>query len=65
MPACSSRGASTSFTSGSLYETPGGSLTYQPGGRYWPFQWNELAIFVALALILVGLSFWWVRRRVS
>jgi hypothetical protein len=41
------------------------SLTYQPGGRYWPFQWFELAIFLALALLLVGLCFWWIRRRVN
>jgi hypothetical protein len=37
-------------------------LTYQPAARYWPFQGFELAIFLALGLILVGLSFWWVRR---
>jgi hypothetical protein len=40
-------------------------LTYQPGDRYWPFQWYELAIFLALALTLVALCFWWIRRRVS
>jgi hypothetical protein len=40
-------------------------LTYQPGGRYWPFQWFELAIYLTLALVLVGLSFWWIRRRVN
>jgi ABC-type transport system involved in multi-copper enzyme maturation permease subunit len=39
-------------------------LTYQPSGRYWPFQVYELAIFLTLALILVGLCFWWVRRRI-
>jgi hypothetical protein len=38
-------------------------LTYQPGSRYWPFQWSELAIFLALAFALVGLCFWWIRRR--
>lgn len=37
-------------------------LTYQPADRYWPFQWFELAIFLALSLILVGVCFWWVRR---
>jgi ABC-type transport system involved in multi-copper enzyme maturation permease subunit len=40
-------------------------LTYQPAGRYWAFQWSELAIFVALALLLVGICFWWVRRRLA
>jgi hypothetical protein len=40
-------------------------LTYQPANRYWPFQAYEVAIFLALTLILVGLSFWWIRRRVN
>jgi hypothetical protein len=38
-------------------------LTYQPAGRYWTFQWYELAIFIVLALLLAGICFWWVRRR--
>jgi ABC-type transport system involved in multi-copper enzyme maturation permease subunit len=38
-------------------------LTYQPAGRYWTFQWCELAIFIVLALLLGGICFWWVRRR--
>ena len=38
-------------------------LTYQPASRYWAFQWSETAIFVALALALVGVSFWSLRRR--
>jgi hypothetical protein len=40
-------------------------MTYQPASRYWPFQWFELAIFVVLALGLVGLCFWWIRRRAT
>jgi hypothetical protein len=40
-------------------------MTYQPADRYWPFQGFELAIFLALALGLVGLCFWWIRRRAS
>lgn len=40
-------------------------LTYQPASRYWPFQWFELAIFLALAVALVGLCFWWIRRRAT
>lgn len=40
-------------------------LTYQPGDRYWPFQGYELAIVLALALLLFGFCFWWVRRRAS
>jgi hypothetical protein len=38
------------------------ALTYQPGDRYWSFQAFELAIFAALALLLVGFCFWWVGR---
>jgi hypothetical protein len=39
------------------------AVTYQPASHYWPLQWLELAMFVAFAGILVGLCFWWVRRR--
>ncbi len=38
-------------------------VTYQPASRYWPFQWYESAIFVVLALLLVALCFWWLRRN--
>jgi hypothetical protein len=38
-------------------------VTYQPASRYWAFQWEETAIFVAAAVLLVGFCFWWVRRR--
>jgi ABC-type transport system involved in multi-copper enzyme maturation permease subunit len=37
--------------------------TYQPGYRFWPFQFIETGIFVALAAILVGVTFIVVRRR--
>jgi hypothetical protein len=40
-------------------------LVYQPASRYWAFQWYEMAIFIGLALILGGLCFWWIRRRIS
>jgi hypothetical protein len=39
--------------------------TYQPGSRYWDFQWIELAIYVTAALALAGLCVWWVRRRLA
>jgi hypothetical protein len=41
------------------------TVSYQPSSRYWAFQWYESAIFIALAAILVGVCFWWVRRRLS
>jgi hypothetical protein len=40
-------------------------VTYQPGSRYWAFQWLDLGIYVAGALVLAGLSLWWVRRRLT
>jgi ABC-type transport system involved in multi-copper enzyme maturation permease subunit len=33
------------------------SVTYQPGSRYWPFQWIEFSIFLALTLALAGVCF--------
>jgi ABC-type transport system involved in multi-copper enzyme maturation permease subunit len=38
--------------------------TYQPGSRYWTFQWTELSMFVALSLLLTRFGFFWLRRRV-
>ena len=40
-------------------------LVYQPASRYWAFQWYEMAIFIGLAVVLSGLCFWCVRRRLS
>jgi len=39
------------------------SITYQPASRYWPFQWIETAIFLALALALAGFCFWLLGHR--
>jgi hypothetical protein len=38
-------------------------VTYQPAGRYWAFQWYETSIFLGAAVVLIGFSFWWLRRR--
>jgi hypothetical protein len=40
-------------------------LIYQPASRYWTLQWYELAIFIAMALILSAFAWWWVRRRLA
>lgn len=37
-------------------------VTYQPASRYWPLQWEELAVFVAAALVLAVACAWRVRR---
>jgi hypothetical protein len=34
------------------------TITYQPASRYWPFQWYETSLFLALAVVLIGFSFW-------
>jgi hypothetical protein len=41
------------------------AITYQPASRYWPFQWAELGVFTALALVLAAFSAWWIRRRLA
>jgi ABC-type transport system involved in multi-copper enzyme maturation permease subunit len=38
-------------------------FTYQPGSRFWLFQWYELGCYAVLSALLVSLSVWWVRRR--
>jgi hypothetical protein len=38
-------------------------ISYQPASRYWPLQWLELAIYLALAACLGWLSVWQIRRR--
>ncbi|HEY2315692.1 MAG TPA: hypothetical protein VGH96_18940 [Streptosporangiaceae bacterium] len=40
-----------------------GSMTYQPASRFWAFQGIETAIFVVLAAVLIGITFWVLRRR--
>lgn len=39
------------------------AITYQPGSRYWTFQWLEAGIFVVLALLAGLATFWLVARR--
>jgi hypothetical protein len=41
------------------------AVTYQPASRYWTFQWLEMGIFCLAALVLAGVCFWAVRRRLS
>jgi hypothetical protein len=39
--------------------------SYQPGSRFWPFQWIETGWLAALALLLIGTTIWLVRRRAT
>ena len=38
-------------------------LTYQPADRYWPFQFIEAGIFLALAAALIAVTFAVINRR--
>jgi len=40
-------------------------VSYHPAARYWTFQSYETAVFAGLSLVLIGLSFWWIRNRTS
>jgi hypothetical protein len=37
--------------------------TYQPARNYWPLQWLETGIYLALATLLGGSCFWRIRRH--
>jgi hypothetical protein len=39
------------------------AISYLPTSRYWPLQWIETGIFLALALALAGFCFWQLGRR--
>ncbi|MFD8483972.1 ABC transporter permease subunit [Kitasatospora sp. NPDC059673] len=41
------------------------AIDYQPADRYWPFQWIETAIFLALTAGLAALTTWGLRRRLG
>jgi hypothetical protein len=40
-------------------------LTYEPANHFWGMQWAELGAYLGVALVLVGCSVWWVRKRLS
>jgi hypothetical protein len=40
-------------------------ITYQPGDRFWTFQWIETSIYLAFSLLSLGATVWLVRRRLS
>ncbi|MGI8666481.1 MAG: ABC transporter permease subunit [Jatrophihabitans sp.] len=39
------------------------SVAYQPASRYWSFQWWEAAIFIALTLVALSGTYWWVTEK--
>jgi ABC-2 family transporter protein len=38
-------------------------VSYHPESQFWPLQFAESGIFLAAAALLVGFTFWWLRRR--
>ena len=38
---------------------------YQPGSRFWPFQWIEGGWLYALSVLLLAAAVWQVRRRAA
>jgi hypothetical protein len=41
------------------------AVSYQPASSYWPLQWAETGMFLALALALAWYCFWRLNRRLS
>ncbi|WP_026931646.1 ABC transporter permease subunit [Glycomyces tenuis] len=41
------------------------TIEYQPGDRYWTFQWIELGLALALTAILIGVAFWKIPRGLN
>ena len=39
--------------------------SYQPVGRFWPFQWIEGGWLLALSVLLIAATIWLVRRRAA
>ncbi|HEY7143608.1 MAG TPA: ABC transporter permease [Streptosporangiaceae bacterium] len=39
--------------------------SYQPASHYWPLQWSETGMYLALALVLAWYCFWRLNRRRS
>ncbi|MEU4602211.1 ABC transporter permease subunit [Kribbella sp. NPDC023972] len=41
------------------------TASYQPNHRYWPFQWIESAVYLALSALLGLLGLWRIHRRLT
>jgi ABC-2 family transporter protein len=40
-------------------------VIYQPADHFWPLQWAETTLFLALSGLLTWFCFWWTRHRLS
>ena len=43
----------------------GNVVTYQPADRFWPVQFIEAGIFVALTAAALGVTIWLLHRRAT
>ncbi len=48
-----------------VLSTNGAVATYQPADRFWPFQFIEAGIFVALTAAALGATIWLLHRRAT
>jgi hypothetical protein len=39
--------------------------SYQPGSRFWPFQWIESGWLLLLSALLIAATIWLVRHRAT
>lgn len=40
-------------------------IVFQPANHFWPLQWAETGLFLALSGLLSWFCFWWTRNRLS
>jgi hypothetical protein len=38
-------------------------IAYQPANHFWALQGAETAVFLAIAVVMIAFTFWWVNRR--
>jgi hypothetical protein len=62
---CNLTGANDPFKCAKTEGYRGHYLAYQPASRFWPFQWIETGIYLAISVMTVALTTWLVRRRVG
>jgi hypothetical protein len=43
----------------------GNYLAYQPADRFWPFQWIETSIYLAISALAIAVTVWLVGRRLG
>ena len=40
-------------------------LIYHPANHFWPLQWAETGMLLAIAALLAAFCFWWTRRHLT